>query len=144
MKPHAIATLDRLLAIAKSSGADELRLMSGRGPVFIVANVAKDIGEPELTASLVRDIHLTCLTMAKGEIPTSKATLAYRIISKTLGPVRCTYIIHGRARTLTLVPDGEETENLLIDGHGKPPPLRVAAKVERKLSDNGDEDAKSS
>ena len=139
----AHSTLERLLAIARRNGASEVRLISGRRPVIVVADRVRYLSEPEgytdleryfgeaeLTGSRIRDIHLACLTMAAAEIPATDATLAYHMVSKTFGVIRCEYTLSREARTLLLIPDGDAAESVLVSGHRNLPPLRAAAEVD--------------
>lgn len=122
--------LRRVLKAAKGARASEVRFISGRPPMVRIQNSLHYFNEPELTAATVRDIHLACLTMAKGEIPTSKATFGYRIISDVLGQVRCMYTLRRGARTLVLIPEGEALATADVARGGKPPALRAEARVE--------------
>ena len=149
MKAIALDALEKILAIAKRNGASEVRLISGQRPVMVVATQVQYSTEPELyfgqvelTASMIRDIHLECLTMARGEVPASGSTLAYRMVSEVFGPLRCEYTLLGGARTLSLIPDGDETGNVLIGSNRHPPPLRDAAEVDPTHSDNTGENSK--
>ena len=102
-----------------------------------VTSSLQKVDGPELTASMIRDIHLACLAQANSEIPAAGATFAYRMISATHGPVRCTYTVKRSARTLLLVPEGKAAEYVLSGGAAKPPALRAEAKIGRESGGGG-------
>jgi hypothetical protein len=137
MKDYALVTLERILAIARRNGADELRLISGRYPMMVVKNMNKFIDGPELPATMIRDIHHVCLALAASEIPTSEATFAYRFVSPTLGTVSCMYTLRGGKKSLSLFPEGGVSEEVESAGRGKPPTLSAEAQPE---GNNGDRD----
>jgi hypothetical protein len=134
----ALATLEQYLAIARQLRANEVRLVSGQAPQFIVGGQVRRVGQPTLSVAMVRDVHLACLTMAQSEIPASDATFAYRMVSASLGLVSCKYTLRRRARTLSLVVEGQAKEVVEAGAGGNPPALRAEAKVERKRRGDGE------
>jgi hypothetical protein len=128
VKNYALATLERILPIARRNGADEVRLISGRYPMFVAGTENKTIEGPELSATMIRDIHQACLALGADELPESGAALAYRFVSKTMGAMRCVYTFHGSARSLSLFPESDASETVDFKGRRKPPALRAEAK----------------
>ena len=130
-----LANIERFLGIARRGGAEELRLMSGRTPMIVAGGAGRFVDGPELSATMIRDLHQACLALAESEIDEPGATFAYRMASARLGTVRCAYTLRGKARSLSLFPEEGAPETIDSKDNRRPPVLRAEAKLERKARD---------
>ena len=135
MTEFGLANIEYFLQIARRGGAEELRLMSGRAPMIIVGGAGRFVDGPELSATMIRDLHQACLALAESEIDEPGATFAYRMASHRLGTVRCAYTLRGKARSLSLFPEDGAPETIESKDNRRPPVLRAEAKVEWKGRD---------
>ena len=130
MKSYAVAVLELALGDARRLRATEVRFMSGMYPSLMVDGILRYVEGADLKSETIQSIHHECLTLAGHAEMESRATATYAFASPRFGRCTCRYERRGNIATLTVVPDGGDTEVIDAVRPVKPPQLQAEAHPE--------------